>query len=148
LTRVEKSIEIKVPPEKVWKMLALDRCPEWMDDLKSVKYTSEVRTPKDKYRVGATAHWIKVKNEEFDSEITESLENEKITFRSSPLHGATLTASFILKPKETGTEMTYAVDYEMPWGLFGKFLDKLFVRRALKKDITGEAENLKSLLEK
>ena len=27
--RVEKSIEIKAPPEKVWEMLALDRFPEW-----------------------------------------------------------------------------------------------------------------------
>jgi uncharacterized membrane protein len=148
LTRVEKSIEIKAPPEKVWEMLAFDRLPEWMDDLKSVKYTSEVRTPDDKYRVGASVHWIKVKNEEFDSEITESLENEKITFRIPSLQGATVITSFILKPTEVGTEMTYAVDYEMPWGIFGKFLDKLFVKRALKKDITGEAENLKSILEK
>ena len=44
--------------------------------------------------------------------------------------------------------MTYAVDYEMPWGIFGKFLDKLFVRRAFKKDVSGEAEKLKSILEK
>ena len=146
--RVEKSIEIRAPPEKVWEMLALDRCPEWMDDLKSVKYTSEVRTPEDKYRVGASTHWIKVKQEEFDMEITESIENEKITTRTSPIHGVTMIATFALKPTRVGTEMAYIVDYEMPWGIFGKFLDKLFVRRALKKDITGEAEKLKSILEK
>jgi len=144
---VEKLIEIRVPPEKVWEMLAFDRLPEWMDDLKSVKYTSEVRTPEDKYRVGATAHWIKVKNEELDSEITESLENEKIAFRTS-IQGVPLIATFALKPTRVGTEMAYVVDYEMPWGIFGKFLDKLLVKRALRKDITGEAENLKSILEK
>ena len=44
LTRVIKSVEIRAPPEKVWEMLALDRLPEWMDDLKSVKYTTEVHT--------------------------------------------------------------------------------------------------------
>jgi uncharacterized membrane protein len=148
LGRVEKSIEIRAPREKVWEMLALDRCPEWMNGPKSADYTSEVRTPKDKYRVGATAHVTKVKQEEFDFEITESLENEKLTVRTSPIHGATLTASFVLKPTEVGTEMTYAIDYEMPWGIFGKFLDKLFVKRALKKDITGEAEKLKRILEK
>ena len=129
-------------------MFAFDRLPEWMDDLKSVKYTSEVRTSKDKYRVGASAHVIKVEKEEFDFEITESLENEKLTARTSPLHGVTMTATFTLKPTGAGTEMTYAVDYEMPWGIFGKFLDKLFVRRALREDITGEAENLKTVLEK
>jgi len=148
LGRVEKSIEIRVPREKVWEMLALDRCPEWMHGPKSAEYTSEVRTPKDKYRVEASAHVIKEKQEELDFEITESLENEKLTVRISPIHGATLTASFVLKPMEVWTEMTYAIDYEMPWGIFGKFLDKLFVRRALKKDISGEAEKLKSILEK
>ncbi len=148
MVRVEKSIEIKALPEKVWEMFALDRCPEWMDDLKSVEYTSEVHTPEDKYRVGASTHWIKVKGEEFDVEVTESIENEKITTRTSPIQGATMTATFAVKPTEAGTEMSYVVDYEMPWGILGKILDKLFIRRALEKDITGEAEKLKSILEK
>ncbi len=29
LGRVEKSIVIKAPPEKVWEMLAFERLPEW-----------------------------------------------------------------------------------------------------------------------
>ena len=77
--RVEKSIEIKASPEKVWEMLAFDRRPEWMEGIKSVKYTSEVQTPKDKYKVGASAHMTE-KHGESDLEITESLENEKFTF--------------------------------------------------------------------
>lgn len=45
--RIEVSIVIKAPPQKVWEMLALDRMPEYMDvaELKSAKYISEVRTP-------------------------------------------------------------------------------------------------------
>ena len=43
--RVEKSIEIKAPAEKVWEMLALDRQAEWMGEWKSAEYTLEVRTP-------------------------------------------------------------------------------------------------------
>jgi len=148
MTRIEKSIEIKASPEKVWEMLALDRCPEWMDDLKSSEYITEVHTPEDKYKVGTSAHWIKVKKEEHDMEIMESLENEKIVFRTSPLHGVRVTGTFTLKPTEAGTEMTYAVDYEMPWGVLGKFLDKLMIKRAFKKDIEGESKKLKSILEK
>jgi len=55
---MEGSIEIRAPPEKVWEMLALDRLPEWMDEMEieSGTYTSKVLTPEDKYRVGATAH--------------------------------------------------------------------------------------------
>jgi len=51
MARVEKSIEIKAPPEKVWEILALDRMPEWMFGELKVQYTSDVRTPKDKYKV-------------------------------------------------------------------------------------------------
>ena len=50
-------IEIIAPPKKVWEMLAFDRFPKWdkgtQNNVKSVKYTSEVSTPEDKYRVGA-----------------------------------------------------------------------------------------------
>jgi len=65
MVRVEKSIEIRAPPERVWEMLALDRQAEWMDEWKSSEYTSEVRTPEDKYRVGASAH-VTEKHGEFD----------------------------------------------------------------------------------
>ncbi len=145
--RVEKSIEIKAPPEKVWEMLAFDRFPEWMDSVKSVAYTSEVRTSEDKYRVGASAHVI-AEEGEFDLEIMENIENEKISSRwrgTGQVRNTIVT--YTLKPTEAGTEMTYAVDYEMPWGVFGKFLDKLFAQRNAEKIIEKESKKLKSILE-
>ena len=149
--RFENSIEIKAPPEKVWEMLALDRFPEYVEDIKSVEYTSEVNTPKDKYRVGATVHIIE-KHEEFDMEITESIENEKITCRSkgpfSQSGNVTLIISHTLKPTKTGTEITYAGEYEMPYGIFGKLLDKLFMQRVSEKQTEKSLEKLKSIVEK
>ena len=149
--RVEKSIEIKAPPEKVWEMLALDRTPEWIEDNENVEYTSEVNTPEDKFRVGATVHIIE-KHEEFDMEITDSIKNEKLSCRSKgPLSksgNVTVTVTYILKPTKTGTEMTYEGEYEMPWGIFGRFLDRLFVQRMGEKGIGKSLEKLKSILEK
>jgi len=87
LVRIEKSIEIKARPEKVWEMLALDRWLEWDEgtqkNAKSVEYTSEVHTPEDKYRVGATANFIDKHDKLMMMTITDSLENEKITYRTS-----------------------------------------------------------------
>ena len=142
--RVEKSIVIKAPPEKVWEMLALDMWPEWMDGWKNAEYTSEVRKPKDKYRVGALAH-ITERNTKYDFEITESLENEKITFHAKS--SMTMTITYILESVEEGTKLTYAMDYEMPWGILGKFLDKLGGRSG-EKTVEKELRNLKSALEK
>jgi len=77
VTRMEKSIEIMAPPEKVWEMLALDRLTEWVPgykrDLKSVEYSSQIRTPEDKLRLGASARGIPKKKGEFNFEIKESL---------------------------------------------------------------------------
>jgi len=71
LGRVERSIEIKAPPEKVWEMLALDKFPEWDEgtrkNVKSTEYVSEVRTPEDKYRVGTIARQTENRGKTLDS---------------------------------------------------------------------------------
>jgi len=146
LNRVEKSIEIKAPPKKVWEMLALDRWSEWYSqlsfvDTKDIKFTSEVNTPEDKYRVGASAYPSAHPKEGF--EVTESLENEKITY----LHGGS-PMTYILEPVEDGTKLTYVVDYEMPWGIFGKFIEKTIGKRLGERGIEKTLEQLKSILEK
>jgi len=154
LGRIEKSIQIRAPPEKVWEMLAFDRQPEWMgggEGLKSAEYTSKVRTPKDKYRVGASAHLVTKDAEELDFEITESLENEKITCRGSQkvrgLGNITVILTYSLRPTEAGTEITFLDDYKMS-SILGKILDKLFAQRMGEKEAEKSLEKLKSILEK
>ncbi len=151
MARVEKSIEIKAPPEKVWEMLAFDRLLEWevgyKGELKSVEYTSEVHTPEDKLRVGASAHEIRKKGGEFDFEVTESLENERITYRLRWRGGMRALVTSILEPVDEGIKFTYVVDYDMPWGIFGKILGRLFHGRAARES-ERSLENLKSILEK
>jgi len=147
LARIERSIEIRAPLEKVWEMLALDRMPEWAfkGQLKSVEYTSEVHTPEDKYGVGATAHIIDKRNEH-DVEITESLANEKMAYRSKPPY-YTYTSTYILKPIEGRTQLTWISDVKMPWGVLGRALGGL-THGAGEKQAEKALENLKSILEK
>jgi uncharacterized protein YndB with AHSA1/START domain len=78
VVRIEKSIEIGAPPEKVWEMLAFDKAKEWMEGWRSVKYASEVRTPEDKYKVGASAHITE--HVKYDLEVTESLKTRSLCF--------------------------------------------------------------------
>jgi len=114
-----------------------------MDGWKDAEYTSE-----DKYRVGACAHITEHAagtRTKYDFEITDSLANEKITFRSRSM-GYTLI-TYILAPVAKGTKLTYAMDYQLPWGILGKFLDKLGGRSG-EKIVERELEKLKSILEK
>jgi uncharacterized membrane protein len=152
LGRIEKSIVIKASPEKVWKTLALDRLPEWnkgfQDELKSVEYTSEIRIPKDKLKAGATAQGISKKGEsKFNFEISESLENEKMTYHFSFGKLARVNVIYILKPVEEGTKLSYSIDYQMSWGIFGKALGKLATAGG-DKEVEKDLERFKNIMEK
>ena len=146
---MEKSIEIKASPEKVWELLAWDRVQEWDEgyrkNLKSMEYTSKVSTLEDKYRVGTTAH-VTLKQEESDLEITESIKNEKITFQSK---GKRMNAiiKYLLELVEEGTKFTYIVDYEIPLGILGRALSRM-LKGSGERDIEKSLENLKSVVEK
>ena len=147
MARIEKSIEIKASPEKVWEMLALDRLQEWNEEYGNVEYTSEVRSPEDKYRVGASSHTNMKGAGAIDFEITESLENEKITFRMMGKRANNTVITYALEPVDEGTKFVYVMTYELPWGIIGKFFGKL-VKGTLEKEAEKSLEKLKSVLEK
>ena len=147
--RMEASIEINAPPEKVWEMLAVDRFPEWAEgvkkNLKSIDYISEIRTQTEKYKVGATARQTDNKGKTYDYEIVESVENEKLVFQTT-LMDSILT--LLLEPIDGVTRITYRVDYKAPGGVFGRAIAKLFFQRMGEKEFQRSLEKLKSILEK
>ena len=147
MARIEKSIEIRVPPEKVWEMLALDRLPEWNVEYGNVKYTSEARIPEDKYRVGASSHTNMKGAGAIDFEVTESLVYEKMTFRMMGKRANNTVVTYVLKPVGDGTQFTYLMTYQLPWGILGTFLDKIG-KGMLEKEAEKSLEKLKSILEK
>jgi uncharacterized membrane protein len=147
LGRIEKSIEINVLPEKVWEMLALDKLPEWNEEYGNVKYTSEVNNPEDKYRVGASSHTNIKGAGAIDFEITESLENEKITFRMLGKRANNTVVTYILEPFKEGTKFIHVMTYEIPGGILGRALGR-FGKGMLEKEAEKSLENLKSILEK
>ena len=150
MARIEKSIEIKAPPEKIWELMAWDRVPEWMDMMKSAEYTSEVSTLEDKLGVGATAHTImETAGIKLEGEVenTECIVNEKTSYRSVS-GDLTTIGSTILEPIEEGTNVKFITDYELPYSILGKIIDKLFVHRESEKGVEKSLEKLKNILEK
>ena len=154
--KTKKTIIIKSQPEKVWEMLAFDRLPEWDEGFgENVEYTSEVQTPKDKYRVGAIAQGIpqKAKDNYCRFEIIESGENEKMKWyaweKLKYLGVFSMFITYSLEPVGTDTKLTYEIESEKygVFGIFGKFLEKLYLRRMIKMQIQKALEKLKSILE-
>ena len=145
MARMERSIEINVPPEKVWPLMQLDRWPEWYIPLKKVEWTS-----KDKNKVGSTYHQIVQlgRNKgKADGEITEVAENEKISMRSTngPMKG---TGVISLSPTKAGTKVTVAFEYELAYSVLGKLIDKVSFHKALDESYDVALKKLKGMLEK
>ena len=145
MTRIEKSIEINAPPEKVWSMIYWERLPEWHTDFKTVEITSE-----EKNKVGTTVHitgetaGVKV---EMDLETTELIANEKVAFRTT---GGNITGLgyITLSPTKAGTKVTEVIDYQLPYSVLGKLIDKLRVHKAIDKSYDVALKKLKDMVEK
>ncbi len=144
--RIESSVVINASPEKVFaKISDFETAPEWNDSLKEHKITSEKRKG-----VGVTFHTVSMMSGtrmESDAEVTEWIENERITFRSTA-GNVTFFGSNILKPVPGGTEHTMVGNYEMPYSILGKIIDKLMVSKEAEKSLESANQNLKNLLEK
>ena len=145
LAKIDKTVEIRVPTEKVWPMLFWDKLPEWLEGIKKAEYTSD-----EKDKVGATAHVVAESlglELEFDIEITEYTRNKAASWRTT---GGNFTAigNSILKPIDMGTELSLKFDYDLPYSILGKIVDKLLVSRDMEKGFDSGLEKLKNMLER
>ena len=145
LTRIEKSIEINVPPEKIWPLITWENVPKIFESVKKIEWTS-----KEHNKVGATLHITTevagVKGES-EVEITELKENEKSAWRTT---GGPVTIIFsgTFTPTENGTKVTFTQDYELPYSILGRIIDKLRVHKASEKDSENALKKLKAMAEK
>lgn len=53
-----------------------------------------------------------------------------------------------LNRTEAGTEITFVVDYALPYSILGKIVDKLMVGREIEKSFERGLEKLRNILEK
>jgi coenzyme Q-binding protein COQ10 len=145
MTRIEKSTVIKASPEKIGSIAQFDRLPEWQAEWKSVEWTSE-----EKNKVGSTLHLVGEVSgfkSEIDLELTEFVENEKAAWRTI---GGNMTGigSMTFSPVEDGTKFSMVIDYELPYSVLGKLIDKLRVRKAIEKSYDEALKRLKDMAEK
>jgi uncharacterized membrane protein len=146
MTHVRLAGHFDAPIDQVFE-LATDfkRYPEW-----NVSYTDvqEISGPTD--QVGTRIHafgrllgrpsegWIEV------------IEVDRPRFIKMKLVGSdagTVVASYRFTPQALGTDGETEIDYELPAGFLGEIADKLFVERAVDRDLRHSLENFKALVE-
>ena len=137
MARIEKSIEIKAPVEKVWELCAdVEGYPKFMETAKEIKRTGD-RTFRWKLEIGG-------RTLELDGETTEIVENETLAWRSTG--DFVSEGSWILEPIPEGTKLTNVMDYQLP-GVVGAIMDRVKVSKDMEKNMERNLQNMKALLE-
>jgi carbon monoxide dehydrogenase subunit G len=80
-------------------------------------------------------------------EVTEFVKNKKMVARTIGASKFKSTLLFTLEPTAKGTKLTYSYDYELPYSVLGKLIDKLKVGKDIEKNIGAMMENIKKALE-
>ena len=147
---MERSLEIKAPVEKVWALMTdWDRLPEWAKTVEKFEITSKQRSGVGMtfHEVGVLAGWLRY---DVHTEVTEFVENKIIAWRvvSGKRVRKGAKGSWTMKPTEAGTQLTYVSEYEVPYSILGKIIERLIFRGRFEKQVDGWMENIKSLVEK
>jgi uncharacterized membrane protein len=73
---------------------------------------------------------------EFDMEITEFEKNKKISMHTVGASKLKIQTSDVFEPTAKGTKVTGTMDYELPYSILGKIVDKLSPQRP--REINGK----------
>jgi len=143
MTRIEKSILIPLPVEKVFSYAADYRIWEqWFEGVSSFRPSTSIehgngaRYAYKASMMGFTVH--------VETEIYEYVENKG--WKGKATKGMPHTTYWIFESVEDNTRFTYALEYELPIPLIGRWLDKAFMKPQWEKIIETSLENLKRQL--
>jgi uncharacterized protein YndB with AHSA1/START domain len=144
--RVEGSIDIAAPPEKIWPFMSdPDKIMQWYTTLERFEFTGEQRSG-----VGAPFYCEERAGGrllKLHFKVTEWVENERVAF--SMTSGDLVKKydqTWVVAATESGSTFTLSEDIGLPYWIIGKIMG-LFARRESEKTIREILANLKRLAE-
>jgi uncharacterized protein YndB with AHSA1/START domain len=137
---------IDAPPDKVF-ALATDaaRIPEWNSSVIEVK---DIIGSLD--QVGSSyVSVLKLGGRPLEArwEVSGVERPRLLEFTGTAPGGGRATSKNRFESAGAGTELSIEVDYELPGGFAGSIADKLFVERAIERDVKHSVENFKAICE-
>jgi uncharacterized membrane protein len=149
LTRIEKSIVIEAPVEKVFDFVTdFDNFVKTSPPEMEMTVLSRDKGPdrvgfKAKVRAKAGGQVL-----EMEVENTELVKNKRHVVRQKGGALKKMEATDLFEPTEKGTKWTLIFEYELPYSLLGKVVDKLKVRKDIEKGMDYTVKKTKELIEK
>jgi uncharacterized protein YndB with AHSA1/START domain len=149
--RVESSVEIEAPIEKVFVYLSNPKNQEKIfvdSDFKVEDVSEPPAGVGTRFRISAFIAGRNVKSHWH--ELVEFKENHRIVSRevkggSGVMKREDLT--FALETTARGTRLTITEDYEFPYSVLGKIVDKLMAKKGFERWIQSGAQRAREILE-
>ncbi len=142
---VRYTYRVDAPPERVFEFgLNAERIPEWNTSFVEVK---DISGPLD--RVGATyTATVRAAGRMLETR-WEVVRFEKPFYfeQKGTTPGGWAKTVTKLEPIGSGTEVFVELEYELPGGFLGQFANKLFVERAIERDLRHSSDNYKAIIE-
>jgi len=149
LAKIERSIVIEAPVEKVFAFVN-----DFDNFLKTQPPEMEMEVLSRDEGPNRVGHKTKVRTAvgdqvvESEVETTEFVENEKVVMKQKGGAMKKMIMTDTFEPMHGGTKWTAIVEYELPYSLLGKLIDKLKFRKALEKSSDYYVNKTKELIEK
>ena len=144
MTRIEKSIEIKAPVEKVFEFAA-----DWHNTEKFFEGLYDFKPTTEKTRGEGTRFAYKIKalgiESEIEYEVSNLVENEG--WSGTSVRGIETRFHWIFASLDDRTKVTHIAEYKPPIPIVGVVVDALLVKRQWETNIERSLQNLKRLLE-
>ena len=144
--RIERSIDIAAPPERIWPFLVEpEKILKWCITLEKFDYTGEQRSGVGTpfyFEEKASGRLMKL-----NFATTEWVENERLAFSMT---SGNLVKGYeqrwAIEPTPSGSRFAFMEEIELPYGILGKVLG-LFARRRSEAIVAEMLAKLKDLAE-
>jgi carbon monoxide dehydrogenase subunit G len=75
------------------------------------------------------------------------VKDRKVSMRTIGASRVKMNVSQSFEPTAKGTKLTVTNDYEVPYSILGKLVDKIMVRKNIEKAMERNLKNIKKALE-
>lgn len=146
MTRIERSVTIDVPPERIFEeLVSWDGLRRWSTI--TVDHTGPGRCTGVGDRFEQTIRVAGFLDLRTDWEVTEYDPPRSVAYRATGPGGGQLRMRQRVEHAGDGSRLHLDVEYGLPGGAFGDVMDRLYAGRRIRTDAETTLANLREILE-